>query len=53
MVFKCFLEVVAQAVFQSDESRFQSCGPATENALEPTDVDTYGVSYCSQSADCR
>jgi len=51
IVFKCFLKVAAHAVFPSDVgSRFQACGPATENSLEPTDDNTRTVPL---SAECR
>ena len=34
-------------------SWFHACGPATEKALEPANVDTRGTSYCLLSADRR
>jgi len=47
MCHKCVLKVAAQAVFRGDAgSRFQACGPTTEDALDPTDEDTRGISYC-------
>jgi len=51
IALKCFLKVAEQAVFRSDVvSRFQACGPATENALEPDDDETLGISHCPVSA---
>ena len=43
-----------QSIWRIDVSSwFHACGPATEQALEPTDDDTRGTSYSRPSADRR
>jgi len=46
-------EAIQSVCRRAAGSLFRACGPAIENALDPTDDDTHGMSQNPLSADRR